>query len=176
MIIIAIATLLMLTSVNLFTKEEIKVNDGNFVFPHTLPGGYHVVNVKTGEEALRNMAYIHWNPKKVSMAVSDAAIVTYNDGTRLWLSYAGNHACELVDRMAGKIASYESKLPFTRPIPHNLGGYNVYLSRGLHDGKLHAFWCQEGIVVWVEISREALSTIDPGVLLQALIEGIRYKR
>ncbi len=175
-IIVAIAALLMLTSVNLFTKEEIEINEGNFVFPNILPGGYHVVNVKTGEEALRNMAYIHWNPKKVSMAVSDAAIVMYSDGTRLWLSYAGDYACELVNRMAAKMAAYESKLPFTRPILHNLGSYDVYLSRGLRDGKLHAFWCQKGIVVWVEISRKALSTIDPGVLLQALMESIRYKR
>jgi hypothetical protein len=170
------ALLTILALINSSTKEGTETSKGNFVFPRTLPGGYQVVNVKTGEEAIRDMAYIHWSPERVSIAISDAAIVMYSDGTRLWLSYAGDYACELVNRMAEKMAAYESKLPFTRPILHNLGSYDVYLSRGLHDGKLHAFWCQKGIVVWVEISRKALSTVDPGVLLQALMESIRYKR
>lgn len=175
-IVVVVTLLTILVLINSFTKGGTETSKGNFVFPRTLPGGYQVVNVKTGEEAIRDMAYIHWSPEKVRMAISDAAIVMYSDGTRLWLSHASDYACELVNRMAEKMAAYKSKLPFTRPILHSLSGYDVYLSRGLHDGKLHAFWCQEGIVVWAEISRRALSTIDPGVLLQALIESIRYKR
>ena len=152
---------------------------GGFTYPEQLPGGYKVAKVVSGEEAARVTGGIHWNSTRVGSRIKDAAIVVYEDGTRLWIAYTGPNACQLVNRMAEKIAEHEQELPYSRPFQHEIDGTNVYFTvKQLPNGvqQLHAFWCKDGTVVWVEVGAAGSTAQNLVKLLDEMVAGAGYKR
>jgi hypothetical protein len=133
-----------------------------FVYPDTLPGGYSVARVFSGEEATRLSRQIHWSPEAVD--VVNAAIVEYTDGTRIWIAVTASDPCSLVERMAAKILEHEEQLPYSRPVPHQIGGRKVQLLVDKRSGKLNAFWCTDHAVVWVEIGASGLEGLRAAIL------------
>ncbi len=135
-------------------------------YPEELPGGYPLVSLAAGPEAVRMVTGIHWSPERVP--VVDAVVAVYGDGTRLWASRVSGDACAVADAMAEKIARFQGSVPYTAPVPHEIGGTRVYLTMDVRTGRLHAFWCSGDLVVWVELGSagipalEALASFYPG--------------
>lgn len=145
-------------------------HDGSGIgYPETLPGGYGVARLATGSEAVEMVRGLHWSPERIS--VRDALVAVYTDGTVLWASYVGDNACSVAASMARKIAEYEEELPYTAPIPHSFGDVVVYLTMDKRDGSLHAFWCRDGLVVWVHLG--AAGANNPVGLLELFIEKVK---
>jgi len=155
-----LATLLALSVVLLlatFMKVSGKRGDA-IEYPLSLPGNYTVARLLSGKEAMHVSSAIHWNPGKVAENIKDAIIVDYTDGTRLWATRVRGDACGLVERMAEKIAMHEDRLPYSRPFMHTIGNVTVYFTvKTLAPGvsQLHAFWCKDNLVVWVEFGSSA---------------------
>lgn len=148
-----------------------------FVYPDQLPGGYRVAAAVTGAQAANMSAGIHWNPGRVRSEIRDAAIIVYEDGTRLWLAYTGDNACSLVNRMAEKIAAHEQELPYSKPFKHTINGTTMYFTvKQLPNGvqQLHVFWCKDGIVAWAEIGAAGSTPQNLARLLSTLVNSINY--
>ena len=118
-------------------------------YPHELPGGYTVAQIVSGQDAVELVKSIHWNPAAIN--ASKALIIVYSDGTRVWITEVKGDACSYVALMAGKMRAYSNQLPYTPPAPHTIGQTTVYLSMDKRDGRLHAFWCKNRLVIWAEL-------------------------
>ena len=127
-------------------------------YPDELPGGYSVVKVVSGREALALVKGLHWNPSAVE--ASEAVIVVYSDGTRAWIVRTMGDACSYVDRMAKKMAIYTSQLPYTPPVPHLIADTKVYLTLDRRSQRLHAFWCRSDLAVWVELGASGINGLE----------------
>lgn len=144
---------------------------GGLFYPETLPGGYSVEKVVSGDEALAMVKGIHWEPGMVR--AERALIVVYSDGTRLWIVDTGGDACGLVARMAEKMRMYQDRLPYTAPVEHSIGGTTVYMSLDKRDGRLHVFWCSGSLAVWAELGASAYTGQGAALeVLGTLIEGV----
>ena len=151
--------------------------NAGFTYPEELPGGYRVAAAVTGGRAANLSAGIHWNPGKVRSKIKDAAIIVYEDGTRLWLAYTGSNACSLVNRMAEKIAAHERELPYSRPFKHTINGTTMYFTvKQLPNGaqQLHVFWCKDGVVAWAEIGAAGSDPQNLARLLYTLVNSVGY--
>jgi len=151
LILVAVVAILVTSIVISLIHREAIVNSSseleNFL-PTTLIDRYEVVEIVTGEDAIKMTKSIHWNPGNI--APLDAIVAIYSDGTRVWISKIDS-ACKVVEIMASKMQKYENMLPYTVPVQHNIGGKNIYLSLDKRSGKLHAFWCiNEKVLIWVE--------------------------
>ena len=134
-------------------------------YPQRLPDGARPVEVVVGEKAVEATRGIHWEPGMIE--IKDAAIVTYSDGTRLWLSYAGSRACELLDMMARQMTLHQEELPYTAPMSHTVEGAKVYISFDKRTPKLHIFWCRGGVDAWAEIPLQPYQD-SPGKLMDLM--------
>ena len=144
---------------------------GGLFYPETLPGGYSVEEVVSGDEALAMVKGIHWEPDMVK--AERTLIVVYSDGTRLWIVDTGGDACSLVAMMAKKMAMYQDRLPYTAPVEHSIGGTTVYMSLDKRDGRLHVFWCSGSLAVWAELGAAAYTGHDAALeVLSTLIQGV----
>ncbi|ABM80067.1 hypothetical protein [Hyperthermus butylicus] len=161
-----LAIVLAITVLAAYTHHD---EGGGIDYPETLPGGYHVARLATGSEAVEMIRGLHWSPEKID--VDDALVAIYTDGTILWASYVDSNACPIAASMAEKMREYETELPYTAPIPHSFGDTLVYLTMNKHDGSLHAFWCRDGLVVWVRLG--AAGARDPVGLLELFIEEVK---
>jgi hypothetical protein len=149
----------------------------DFTYPKELPGGYKVARILSGEEAVKTAGGIHWNKSKVGGYIKKAVIVLYEDGTRLWIAYTGPNACQLVDRMAEKIAEHEQERPYSRPFQHQVSGVRVYFTvKQLPNGaqQLHAFWCKGESVVWLEIGAAGSTPQNLLTLLEQMVNTAGY--
>ncbi len=145
-------------------------------YPQKLPDGARPVEVVVGEKAVEATKGIHWEPGAIK--IKDAAIVTYSDGTRLWLSYAGDKACELLDMMARQMTLHQEELPYTAPMSHTVEGVKVYISFDKRTPKIHIFWCRGGMDAWAEIPLQPYQD-NPGKLMdliKLLIRETGYRR
>lgn len=173
---LVVSTAAILLVLLLLLRLSLDSRSRGFVYPNPLPGGFRVASVKTGAEAVGEIIGLHENPGGFAGSIEDAAVVEYTGGVKLWLTYAGDSACILVDAMASKIAAYQERLSLTEPIAHNISGCKVYFSWSPGSNIMHVFWCREGVAVWASISMDALQTVDPRMLVQELVEGVYYKR
>jgi hypothetical protein len=167
--VLAAGLLVAVTAVVAVIIASTRSSGERIMYPLSLPGGYGVAASISGEEAVRSVQGLHWNPEKIR--VKDAVVVQYSDGTILWAAYVGKDACKLADTMAEKMAVHEAELPYTAPILHSIGGHRVYLSMDKRDGGLHAFWCRDGLVAWVRLGASA--STDPVQVLGLFIEGVK---
>ena len=134
-------------------------------YPESLPGGYRVVSVLSGDEAVSATRGLHWNPS--SIPVAEAVVITYADGTRLWASKVKGNACKVLARMVSAMRIHEAELPYTAPVAHVVGGERVYFSMDKRSGGLHALWCSDGLVIWVKLGASGFQG------LRAIIEYYR---
>lgn len=123
-------------------------------YPSRLPGGYEPVSVLKGEKAVAATRGLHWNPSDIP--VRESVIVTYSDGTRLWVSRVDGDACKVLSRMVNAMEMHEAELPYTAPIRHNVAGTPVYFSMDKRTGGLHALWCSDDLVIWVQLGASGL--------------------
>lgn len=119
-----------------------------FHFPASLPDGATVVNAQGGPEAVAAVKHIHWEPEAV--VIEKALLVSYSDGTLLWLSAADN-ACQLTSLMAAKINASSKKLPYTPPVAVRVDHTTVYITLDKRNGQVHAFWCRGKLVAWAQL-------------------------
>jgi len=124
-------------------------------YPHQLPGGYEPVSVLRGEKAVAATRGLHWHPGDIP--VTRSIVVTYSDGTRLWVSRVSGGACKALSRMVDAIRVHEAELPYTAPIRHSVDGVPVYFTMDKRSGGLHALWCSHGLVIWVQLGASGLS-------------------
>ncbi len=121
-------------------------------YPESLPDGYEVIEVYSGREAVEMVKGLHWNPAAVN--VSDALVVIYSDGVRVWVSVTPQ-ADELLDRMMSKIMEYQGRVPFVPAHDVEVGGVRVYLMYDASSpGKVHTLWARGDLLVWVEVPGE----------------------
>lgn len=111
-----------------------------------------------GEEAIAATRGLHWNPKDIP--VTRAVIVTYADGTRLWASRVSGDACSALARMVSAMRIHEAELPYTAPIEHSVDGVIVYFSMDKRTDGLHAMWCSDDLVIWVQLGASGLHGLE----------------
>jgi hypothetical protein len=123
------------------------VVDG-FRVPGQLPDGAKIVKAMGGPEAVDLVKSIHLEQEPVQ--VEKALIVTYSDGTVLWLAESPSD-CSLVQAMAIKMNTTKAKLPYTPPVPARLDGTTVYMTMERFGDSLNAFWCRGRLVAWAKL-------------------------
>ena len=155
---IIIPIVLVATILTLNAKEE----EGP-LFPMEVEG-VKAIKYATGEQAIRMVMSIHWNPQAIK-GVEDASVVLYSDGSRLWVTVFGSEeqAKELLSEMVNKISRFEAQLPYGKPIPHTFEGVTVYLIPDKRGG-MHALWASGRYLVWLELGQKGID------LLKELIE------
>ncbi len=111
--------------------------------------GISAVRVVTGEEAVRLVTGIHFDPH--AFHPRDAVIILYSDGSRLWVTRVDD-ACDLVERMAERMRVLADRLPYTAPRAERVDGTTFYVSLDKRDGSVHIFWCEprSELAVWLE--------------------------
>ncbi len=145
---------------------------GGFTYPEKLPDGATVSSAKAGQEAVAAVKSIHWEPHAVE--ITSAALVSYSDGTLLWLT-ASPQACSLVDRMAQKIAAEQERLPYTAPVELNVKGVRVYLVADKRTGQIHAFWCRGELAAWAQLGVNPADHDTIARTIKLLVEETSYR-
>lgn len=141
------------------------------VYPEELPPDATVTRVLEGEQAIEASRSIHWNPEGVG--ISEAVIVEYSDGTRLWISKTVGSADQYLLAMIRKIQEYEESLPFKVIHRVSVKGTDVWVVMDKNvPGKVHLVWSRNGLVVWAEV--------PPGKgdfqhYMEVLVTGIEYR-
>ncbi len=151
-----------------FPAYDTKPSSSGVDYPEKLPDGAEIANVYSGEEAISMVKSIHWNPGAIN--VSDALVIMYSDGVRVWVSITPR-AGELLDRMMDKIMEYQGRVPFVPAHDLEVSGVRVYLMYDSNSpGKVHALWARGDLLVWVEVPGEV---VDPASVIRTLVDGIR---
>ncbi len=141
------------------------------VYPEELPPDATIVRVLEGEQAVEASKRIHWNPE--GTGISEAAIVEYSDGTRLWISRTVGNAEQYLSAMIRKIQEYEESLPFKVMHQISVKGTDVWVIMDKNvPGKIHLVWSKSGLVVWAEV--------PPGKsnfqhYMEVLVTGVNYR-
>ena len=155
-IIVLVSLLVAVASFTTYFYLEKKAKEVSY--PGELPGGYRPVSVLRGGEAVEATRGLHWSPGDIP--VEKAVVVTYSDGTRLWVSRVRGSACEAVAKMAQAMAMHASELPYTAPIRHTVDGIPLYFSMDKRTGGLHAFWCSNGLVIWAQLGASGIKGLE----------------
>ncbi|WP_167827892.1 hypothetical protein [Pyrolobus fumarii] len=130
--------------------------------------GYPLLRLVSGDEALRMVKGIHWEPGAIPASGAAVALYGINDKVayRLWIVEVSN-ACLAVESMAKKIAEYSNQLPYTPPQPHNYGSVTFYITLDRRNGSYHIFWCEGSYALWLE-------AYDTSTLMKAVEQLIEF--
>ncbi len=122
-------------------------------------GEVKALKYATGEEAIKMVMSIHWNPKALK-GIEDAAVVLYSDGSRLWVTVfkSEDQALKLLNEMVSKISQYEAELPYGTPIPHAFEGVKVYFIPDKRGG-MHALWASGKYLIWLELGQDGINVL-----------------
>ncbi len=137
---------------------------GNAVlFPKEIEG-VKAIKYAVGEEAIKMVMSIHWNPQAIK-GIKNAAVVLYSDGSRLWVTVFkdGKEAAKMLNEMVTKIERFEAQLPYGKPIPHTFEGARIYFIPDKRGG-MHALWASGKYLIWLEMGQNGIE------LLKGLIE------
>ncbi len=141
------------------------------VYPEELPPDATVVRVVEGEQAVEASRSIHWNPE--GTGISEAVIVEYSDGTRLWVSRTVGDADQYLSAMIRKIQEYEGNLPFKVMHKISVKGTEVWVVMDKKvPGKIHLVWSKSGLVVWAEVPP---GKSDFQHYMEVLVTGVDYR-
>ena len=157
-ILLVIVLVFLITGIFHYSNNNIGVG---VEYPEKLPDGSIVSNVVSGDQAIKMVKGLHWNPEK--LVVTNAVVLEYTDGSRIWVTVS-DKSNKLMENMVSKIKEYESSLPFK--IVHNISisGVSALLMSDLNDpSKIHVVWVKNNLLVWAEVRMS-----DPNLLSETI--------